>query len=260
MIRRLFGIAILGVLLCISAGVDLPGPLARVQSFVSTEFNQAHDWLQTRAWDGASAKHAGSFAFLATNADGSPARFNPCQMIPVVANPTGAPAGAIEDLRAALSEINAATGLRLELVGRSNAIPTSAWGNRAAANGTFPPVLVAWAHLGQSDLVVAGDYALAAPGAMMMVSGRKVLVSGKVVVRTDGTRLHSGFGAGVSDGRILLHEFGHVVGLAHTSDRSQVMSISASVTGRFGAGDLAGLKRVSEGGCIPGSPAMRHHV
>ena len=51
---------------------------------------------------------------------------------------------------------------------------------------------------------------------------------------------------------IVLHEFGHLVGLDHVPDESQLMN-PQTVSGvtEFGAGDLAGLARLGRGTCAP---------
>ena len=51
---------------------------------------------------------------------------------------------------------------------------------------------------------------------------------------------------------VVLHEFGHLLGLAHVTDPSEVMYPEAhlSVTD-YSAGDLRGLHAVSTGPCIP---------
>jgi predicted Zn-dependent protease len=73
------------------------------------------------------------------------------------------------------------------------------------------------------------------------------------VVRA-GAPLAMGFGAGVSRGRVLMHELGHAVGLDHVDDRAMVMNTSVSRTSplaSYGAGDLTGLRRVgAPAGCI----------
>ena len=65
-------------------------------------------------------------------------------------------------------------------------------------------------------------------------------------------RLANGFGRGYTWGEVIMHELGHVMGLAHTSARRQIMS--PHVTRRratWGAGDLAGLRRVGDRhGCL----------
>jgi predicted Zn-dependent protease len=51
---------------------------------------------------------------------------------------------------------------------------------------------------------------------------------------------------------IVLHEFGHLVGLDHVADETQLMN-PETVVGitDFAAGDLAGLSRLGRGPCAP---------
>ena len=57
---------------------------------------------------------------------------------------------------------------------------------------------------------------------------------------------------GVATARaILLHELGHVLGLAHVSDPTQLMYPQQSDVDDFAAGDLAGLVRLASGECVP---------
>lgn len=52
--------------------------------------------------------------------------------------------------------------------------------------------------------------------------------------------------------RVLRHELGHVVGLAHVDDVGQLMHASTGTASRFQAGDLAGLAALGAGPCAPG--------
>ena len=64
-------------------------------------------------------------------------------------------------------------------------------------------------------------------------------------------------------GGVLVHEFGHVVGLDHVEDTDELMYRYAgrgSVT--FGPGDLAGLAAVGagDGSCLDAGPPRRVEV
>jgi hypothetical protein len=85
--------------------------------------------------------------------------------------------------------------------------------------------------------------------------GRRVnrAVKGGVVFNADYVdRLQNGYGDGLTWGEVVIHELGHVLGLAHAPSDKQIMypSITDRVA-RFGAGDLAGLRRVGDvRGCL----------
>ena len=50
----------------------------------------------------------------------------------------------------------------------------------------------------------------------------------------------------------MTHEFGHLVGLDHVDDPTQLMYPSTSpAVSTFGGGDLAGLAALGSGACAP---------
>jgi hypothetical protein len=50
---------------------------------------------------------------------------------------------------------------------------------------------------------------------------------------------------------IVLHELGHVVGLAHVDDPTQLMNERNEGVVDFASGDMAGLAAVGQGECVP---------
>ncbi len=50
---------------------------------------------------------------------------------------------------------------------------------------------------------------------------------------------------------VILHEVGHVLGLAHVNDPNQLMYPRGSHVTDYGPGDLAGLARLGASTCAP---------
>jgi hypothetical protein len=86
-------------------------------------------------------------------------------------------------------------------------------------------------------------------------------VSGVVAIDV-GEDLPAGFGERFSQGVVLMHELGHVMGLAHVASGLELMwSPDVDGASRFpsplqndwGPGDLEGLERLgTDAGCLPG--------
>ena len=191
--------------------------------------------------------------------DGDPARWDPCTPIRYVVQAGWIPDAGRQDLAEALRRLSAASGLQFLDEGDTDEMPSrdrapyqpERYGDRWA------PLLIGWVpgestDLGLGDGVQGVSLAVAVPG-----REAPHLVSGQVVLDAS-HRLAPGFGAGTTDGEVLLHELAHAVGLGHVLDPTQVMyATTTSSESQFGAGDRAGLAALgAPAGCHP-APSAR---
>jgi len=197
---------------------------------------------------GASRPDAG-YAVWGRTEDGDPLRWDACRPIDLVLSVPDAPPGAEEDVREAAARIATASGLQLRVAGISDERPAALRPLVVREQGgwRWNPVLIAW--MSPEEARAAGiplevhDRGVALPVAVR-AGDREGYVTGQVVLNAARGDLRAGF-VDRSDawGATLLHELGHLVGLAHVEDTDQLMSLEP---GRgpvvLGGGDLAGLE------------------
>lgn len=199
----------------------------------------------------------GGYRFLEEQ-DGEPGQavaYDPCRPVRYVVRREGEPAGADALVEAAIGQLSAATGLVFERGpdtdeapdDRRDVVQPHRYGPGAA------PVLIAWSDEQESpDLAgyIAG-YATSttwgwdAPGSLRYVTGMVVLdadAAGELLAERGGE-------AAVQS--TVLHELGHLVGLAHVADRDQLMfSEGGENRLELGAGDRRGLRALGAGACF----------
>ncbi len=217
----------------------------------------------------AEALGASGYAFLYADASGcNPIRFPACQPVHYVINDALAPPGAVDDVHGAIDRLAEATGLTFIYDGTTDepldvarpAYQPERYGERWA------PILIGWSALGAGsgpdaagdDIVVAGR-GNPIRVANSLVSGVLELNADVVLNRDTQERLPGGFGEGITRGRVLLHELGHVMGLGHVASEAQLMypelAEHTSSTAEFGVGDRVGLRLVGrEAGCSEAPP------
>lgn len=198
----------------------------------------------------------GPFAFLNVQpSSDEPVAFDPCRPVTLVVDDRSAPNGSDGLLQEALDEVSTATGLRFVVEGETTEPASSSrrpvqvdrYGDRWA------PVLVTWAY--PDDFAsLEGDVAGVGGGqAISRGDSPSVYVTGMVVLDAPG----SAEMLDREDGRdqvraILMHELGHLVGLDHVDDPSQLMSpVNSGDVVTFQSGDLAGLALLGAGNCVP---------
>jgi hypothetical protein len=198
--------------------------------------------------------HALGYAVWGSDHRGAPLRWDACEPIRLVLSEPEAPGHAVRDLTAAMSILREATGLDLQLVGTTDERPRV---DRSLVenDGTgwrWRPVLIAWAQPGEGGVPLTSlDRGVALP-VSVRDGGHEAYVTGQVVINAARADLVDGFvDRRDAIGATLLHELGHLLGLAHVDDLSQLMSTDpGSGPVVLGAGDRAGLRAIgAEGGC-----------
>lgn len=183
-----------------------------------------------------------------------PVAFSPCRPIHYVIRPDNTPAGGQTAITRAIVAVSEATGLRFIYDGATTETieeqrepyQPKRYGDRWA------PVLFAWATVDEVPdfgIDVAGE---AGGQSVHDRSGQSFYVTGAVYLDANKARqITHRDGPGLVQA-IIEHELGHLVGLAHDADKSQLMFPRAqrSVL-EYQAGDLTGLARLGQGACAP---------
>ena len=197
-----------------------------------------------------------SYRFLSHQRDGtSPVAYDPCRPIHYVIRQQSEPTGGAQMVADAFSRVSEATGLRFIYDGPTSESPSrqrpsyqpERYGERWA------PVLISWVTAKENPDFAAdvagqgGSASVDLPDRpRAYVTGAVELDAGKltgILRRPDGQQVVRG---------VVLHELGHLLGLDHVTDASQLLYPEGQpgVT-EFGAGDLTGLAALGKGACMP---------
>ncbi|CAN5560008.1 hypothetical protein BH10ACT10_BH10ACT10_17270 [soil metagenome] len=213
--------------------------------------------IHTRRGDGPTTVEpgSGSYRFIA-HQPGRPEEavtYDACRTIRVVVNDRIAPSGADALLDQAIAEVSRSTGLSFRRDGRTDEQPRHDRPTRDPARygGGWSPVVVGWttprAEAGLRGAVVGLG------GSTRVVdtrTGRSFFVTGAVSLDTPALVDVLALPDGSAEVRaVLMHELGHVVGVAHVEEPSELMNARGSGVTEFGPGDLTGLAALGRGHC-----------
>ncbi|WP_344131767.1 matrixin family metalloprotease [Pedococcus bigeumensis] len=169
-------------------------------------------------------------------------------------NAQAAPANGAALAQSAMDEVQRATGLRFVLDGPTDEVPVehrspldhSRYGKR------WSPVLVAWTDPTQVPGLAGPIVGIGGPGGAPYSSEtEKHWVSGIVYLDAPGIAEVLARPNGMVAARaIVIHELGHLVGLDHVNDPSQLMYPHQIDQSTFGPGDLEGLRLLGDGPCF----------
>jgi hypothetical protein len=198
----------------------------------------------------------GTYQFAGRQVDGiTPVAYDPCRPIHYVVRPDNEPAVGDRLIDNAVATISQLTGLTFTDDGVTDEAPEDQrqpfqpdrYGDRWA------PVLISWDTVAEEADFVTDVAGLG--GSLSTSAGNGPLVYVTGAVKLDAAQfiqLLSLPGGETAARAIVLHELGHVVGLAHVDDPTQLMypAVQPGVY-EFAAGDRAGLARLGTGVCEP---------
>ncbi len=195
------------------------------------------------------------YAVLETDeTTGAPITYSPCRPVRYVTQLEGAPAGIEQLVDQAVAVIAADTGLTFTDEGTTDEVPDPDRGAQLAAYGddAWAPVLIAWTDERAIPDLAGDTVGLAGSQAYTDADGRSAYVSGDVML--DGPDLSAileGPDGEAQVRAVVLHELGHLDGLDHVDDPTQLMFAedNPDVT-EPAAGDLAGLAAMGAGPCV----------
>ena len=172
-------------------------------------------------------REGGPHEYLSLQGDGvTPVAYDPCRPIHYVIRPDGAPDGGDEVVRSAIARLSEVTGLQFVDDGTADEATTldrpifqpDRYGDRWA------PVLIAWETEEQNPELAGVTVGQAGSVAVSLGDGPRVFVTGTVSLDAGQFPGMLALRDGDATARaIVLHELGHLVGLAHVDDAGQLM-------------------------------------
>ncbi|WP_346959930.1 matrixin family metalloprotease [uncultured Arthrobacter sp.] len=198
------------------------------------------------------ASASSSYKFLATNADGTPVGYSPCRPLHYVVNAQLAPAGAGELVDNAIRTVSEATGIKFINDGPTTEAPSPSRApyQKERYGERWAPLLIAWTTPEQAPQLKGAVIGTGGSTHFSFGDGPKNFVTGSLELDAPqiGNDLGRGDGSAYATA-VILHELGHVMGLEHVDDPTQLMYPEIGAPDGLAAGDLNGLHELGRAAC-----------
>ncbi len=178
-----------------------------------------------------------------------PVAYSSCRPVQVAVYPAGGPSDAEALVREAVGVLRSATGLDIVVTGAFGGHAPN-WNFEAAPITPTDPISVSWQDAStipdMTDNVAGrgGSHSFTTP------TGTRVRVAGTIALSRGTYAELEQRGDHDEALAILLHEFGHVLGLAHVDSPGELMYEDNIGRTTFGPGDLEGLRLLGRGPCV----------
>jgi hypothetical protein len=195
---------------------------------------------------------SGTYGFMFEESGQGPTRYDPCRPLTWVLNPDGMPEGAEDMVQAAVADVARHSGLVFEYDGTTTEVATFERELFQEQYGEdFAPIIVGWAT---EDDVPDLEGSVTGLGGSSSVNGafgeQRYLAAGVMILDSEDVAelMESRRGEALATA-VMMHEFAHVIGLAHVENSAELMNAENSMLITWGPGDLQGLAIAGAGPC-----------
>ncbi len=200
--------------------------------------------IDDRIIDAVTPGGEGSYKFFETlPGSDKPVTWSPCEPIRYVVNSDQAPDDWADLVKDSAAKVSEASGLSLTYQGTTDDRNFS--NRKVGAN----QVLIGWATEEEVPRLEGNVAGLGGP-VTRTINGRSKYIGGTIVLDADAfDSLESAPSGRRQQQAIVMHEFGHLLGLDHVDDSSELMYAENVGRSDFGPGDLKGLALLGSGSC-----------